>query len=104
MSDEKVEKKTRNNLNPDGLPTPSMAEFIYHFNQSKSRADAVKRMKDAGFHMTYNNLCSREKTARKLVGDKIKTVTKSAPRKLDKEDVLAELDRLEQEAVAEASE
>jgi len=55
---DKPKRKWRS-LNPEGKPTPTAGQFLYHFKLAESRQDAVDRMVNAGFHMTYNSLVRR---------------------------------------------
>lgn len=97
---EKAEPKKRVSRNVNNLPIPSVAEFIYHFNQANSKKEAVRLLQNAGFHMTINALQQRETKYRKLnLG--IKEMP-AATRRINAEDVARELAELQAKADADA--
>lgn len=90
-------RKPRTNTNPNNLPSPSASEFIYNWNivadENGDRNAVVERLKKLGFHMTYQALSQRVQNYAKNPGleDLMKPLTKSHGKKVDADEVAAEL-------------
>lgn len=47
--------------NPEGLPSPTQEEFVETYLESSNRNELVQKLKNKGFHMTYNAAAARIK-------------------------------------------
>ena len=93
-------RKPRTNTNPKNLPSPTPAEFLFYWNETAKsggeRKDAVKRMQDAGFHMTYQALTQRVRQYSEIDGisELMDEVKRGSAKKNNVETIKSELEGL----------